>query len=90
MTRHEAFNRSAFSHFINSAGGRVFRLAAGAAFLVVGYVLRAHPLGVLSMAWSIFPLTAGGFDVCYISAALGGPLSGKTIRERHKEIDHRR
>ena len=84
MAFHEDFNRSAFSHFINSPAGRVFRVAAGGVFLGVGYFYRDRPLGVLSMLWSILPLTAGGFDVCYISAALGGPLSGRTIRERYK------
>jgi hypothetical protein len=84
MRLHEAFNRSAFSHFLNSPAGRVFRLAAGSAFLVAGFIFRAHFLGVVSMVWSIFPLTAGGFDVCYISAGLGGPFSGKVIRESYK------
>lgn len=87
MALHDDFNRSAFSHFINSSAGRLFRLAAGATFLAVGYVFRAHPLGVVSMLWSILPLTAGGFDLCYLSAVLGGPLPGKTIRERYKR-DH--
>jgi hypothetical protein len=84
MAWHEDFNRSPFSHFINSSAGRALRLAAGAAFLTVGYVFRAHPIGILSMLWSILPITAGGFDVCYISAVLGGPLSGRTIREKYK------
>ena len=84
MAWHEDFNRSPFSHFINSTAGRVFRVTAGAAFLVAGYFFRAHPLGLLSMLWSVLPLTAGGFDVCYISAVLGGPLSGRTIRESCK------
>jgi hypothetical protein len=34
------------------------------------------------MAFSILPLSAGGFDWCYISAALGGPLRGAEIRAR--------
>jgi hypothetical protein len=80
MTLHESFNHSGFSRFLNSAAGRVFRLVAGTAFLVVGYAYRDHTLGVLSMVWSVFPLTAGGFDVCYVSAALGGPFSGSKIR----------
>lgn len=84
MALHEDFNRSAFSHFLNSSAGRVFRVAAGGAFLIVGYFFRDHPLGVLSMLWSILPLTAGGLDVCYISALLGGPLFGRTIRERYR------
>jgi Inner membrane protein YgaP-like, transmembrane domain len=72
MTWQETFNRSRFSHFLNSPPGRIFRVVAGAAFLIVGLVFRHHPLGVLSMLWSVLPLTAGFFDVCYISAALGG------------------
>ena len=84
MSWHERFNRSPFSRFLNSSSGRGFRVVAGAAFLVVGYLCRTHPLGVLSMLWSIFPLTAGGLDVCYISAVLGGPFSGATIRDKYK------
>jgi hypothetical protein len=84
MTWQETFNRSRFSHFLNSAPGRVFRVVAGSAFLIVGLVFRHHPLGVLSMLWSVLPLTAGIFDVCYISAALGGPFSGAIIRDRFR------
>jgi len=80
----ELFNRSGFSRFLNSPPGRVFRLAAGAGFLVVGYVYRDHVLGVLSMAWSVLPLSAGAFDICCISALLGGPLSGARIRGKYK------
>ena len=80
MSAHDSFNRSGLSRFINSRAGRVFRLTAGTAFLIVGFLYRHHTLGVLSMAWSILPLSAGGLDWCYISAALGGPLSGARIR----------
>jgi hypothetical protein len=80
MSAHEAFNRTAFSHWINSPAGRVFRLVAGTGFLAVGLANRESPLGWVAMAWSVLPLSAGAFDVCYISAALGGPLSGTRIR----------
>jgi hypothetical protein len=80
MRLHEAFNRSAFSQFINSTQGRVFRLIAGLGFIGLGLAYRNHALGLAAMGWSVLPLTAGGFDVCYISAALGGPLSGEKIR----------
>ena len=84
MSWHKAFNRSGFSKFINSPAGRIFRFVAGIGFFVIGYVYRDHTLGVLSMVWSVFPLSAGVFDVCYISAVLGGPLSGAKIRSKHK------
>ena len=81
MKTAEVFNRSWFSRFINSSAGRVFRLIAGAGFLVVGYLFRDQTLGVISMVFSVFPLSAGTFDLCYVSAVLGGPLSGAKIRE---------
>jgi hypothetical protein len=84
MSWHESFNKSGFSKFINGPAGRVFRFVAGIGFLVVGYMYRDHTLGVLSMVWSVFPLTAGVFDICYVSAALGGPLSGAKIRSKQK------
>jgi hypothetical protein len=84
MSMHESFNQSGFSKFINSRSGRIFRLAAGIAFLVVGFLYRDYTLGVVSMVWSIVPLSAGIFDFCYISALLGGPLSGAKIRSKSK------
>jgi hypothetical protein len=81
MSTAEAFNRSWFSLFINSSAGRVLRLVVGTGFLVVGYLLRDNPIGVIFMVFSILPLSAGGFDLCYFSAVLGGPLSGEKIRE---------
>lgn len=79
----EMFNQSGLSRFLNSPAGRIFRLAAGIAFLLVGYVYRENALGVLSMIWGVFPLSAGAFDICYISALLGGPLSGAKIRSKN-------
>ena len=84
MSIAEAFNRSWFSRFINSAAGRVFRLAVGVGFLVVGYLYRDQTLGVIAMVFSILPLSAAAFDLCYVSAILGGPLSGAKIRESQR------
>ena len=80
----EVFNRSGFSRFVNSLAGRIFRLVAGIGFIVVGYIYRDHALGVISMIWGILALSAGLFDICYISAAVGGPLSGAKIRSKYK------
>ena len=84
MSRHESFNQSGFSKFLNSPAGRIFRLAAGTGFLVIGYVYRNRRLGKLSMVWSALPLSAGAFDICYLSAVLGGPLSGAKIRSEYQ------
>ena len=80
MSFHESFNHSRFSQFINSPADRAFRLIAGTAFLVVGFAYRHHTLGLASMVWSVLPLSAGAFDLCYVSALLGGPIAGAKIR----------
>jgi hypothetical protein len=80
MTKYESFNQAGFSKFLNSLPGRILRLVLGIGFLVVGYMYRDHALGVISMVWGVLPLSAGAFDICYVSAALGGPLSGQKIR----------
>ncbi len=80
MTVSERFNRSGFGCWINGSSGRVFRLVAGLVFLLVGVGWREHPWGMAALAWSFFPLTAGIFNVCWISLALGGPFSSARIR----------
>ena len=80
MSRAARFNTTAFSKWINGRRGRVFRLVAGAGWLVLALVFRDHWWGVAAGVWSFFPLTAGIFDICWVSAALGGPLQGRTIR----------
>jgi hypothetical protein len=84
MTMYESFNQSGFSRFLNTIAGRMLRLVVGIGFLVIGYIYRDHTLGVISMVWGVLPLSAGVLDICYISAALGGPLSGKKIRSTQK------
>ena len=45
MSLHELFNQSGFSRFLNTAAGRVFRLVAGAGFLLFGFACRGSVLG---------------------------------------------
>jgi hypothetical protein len=61
-----------------------FNQSSFSKFLIIGYVYRYHVLGVISMLWGLLPLSAGALDICYVSAALGGPLSGKKIRGEDK------
>jgi len=77
----DSFNRSSFGRWISSPAGRVFRVVAGTGFLAAGLVARDSVGGKASLAWGVLPLTAGLFDVCYVSAALGGPLRGSDCRE---------
>ncbi len=80
MTAADRFNSTGFSLWINSHRGRVFRLVAGLAWLAFALAFRDHWWGVAAGVWSVLPLSAGVFDVCWVSAALGGPLAGRSIR----------
>jgi hypothetical protein len=80
MSRADRFNATAFSRWVNGPRGRAFRLAAGVVWLGYALVARDQWWGVAAGAWSFFPLTAGLFDICWISAALRGPLQGSAIR----------
>ena len=80
MALADRFNHSAFGRFINSPGGRVFRLTAGVGFAVAGMLVGRSAAGVGLALWALAPLSAGAFDVCWVSAALGGPLRGGDIR----------
>ena len=80
----DSFNRSGLSKFLNNPAGRIFRVVAGIGFILVGYIFRGHVLGIVSILWGILPLTAGAFDICYVSLVLGGPISGKKIREKQR------
>ena len=80
MNRAVRFNRSRFGRFLNTAAGRVFRVAAGTAFVAVGLRRRRTGAGKVSLLWSVLPLSAGGLDICYISASLGGPIRGAACR----------
>ena len=90
MSRADRFNATGFSRWINGPSGRGFRLLAGAAWLAFAWVFRGQWWGVAAGAWSFFPITAGIFDICWISAALGGPLQGRTIRAGQAASPHDR
>ena len=80
MSLAERFNATGFSRWVNGSGGRAFRLVAGTAWLAFGLLFLGHWWGVAAVAWSVLPLSSAVFDLCWISAALGGPLSSKAIR----------
>lgn len=80
MLAAKRFNKTGFSRFLNSRAGRVFRLLAGASFLGVGLAMLPSVTAMILIGWSALPLSAGLLDVCWISAALGGPLTGRSIR----------
>ena len=81
MSLAQSFAHTGFARFINSPAGRVARIVAGVALLAWGFVERASGTGIALMLLGLVPLLAGTLDWCLISALLGGPLSGATLRK---------
>jgi len=67
-----------FSRFMASTAGRVLRVSAGVALIVVG--------GLLGGGWwalavvGLVPLAAGALDVCLFNVLFGQPLKGAAVR----------
>ena len=80
MSLSQSFARSGFAHFINSRAGRVTRSIVGLALIIWGITQLAHISGIILILVGLIPLSAGLFDLCIVSALLGGPLSGKKVR----------
>lgn len=79
MSTAESFGRSGFAQFINSGVGRLARVIVGLGLIGWGYTQRGSTTGLVAMAIGLIPLAAGAFNLCLISALLGGPLSGARV-----------
>jgi hypothetical protein len=80
----ESFGRSRFAQFVNSPAGRLARLVAGAGLIGWGYTQRGTGTGLVFIAAGFVPLAAGAFNLCFISALLGGPISGERIAKSNQ------
>jgi hypothetical protein len=80
MSIAESFGRSGFARFINSPAGRIARVVVGMALIDWGYIQLNTRMGIILIIIGFIPLVAGAFDLCLISALLGGPISGAKIR----------
>jgi hypothetical protein len=73
----ESFGRSHFAKFVNTTAGRLVRVVVGIA--LIGYMSRGSTMGIILMVVGLIPLTAGAFNLCLISALLGGPIRGAQV-----------
>lgn len=80
MSAAESFCRSGFARFVNSPAGRIARLVVGVGLIGWGYTQLTTGTGLVLIVVGLVPLVAGAFDLCLISALLGGPISGARIR----------
>jgi hypothetical protein len=79
MSLAQSFAQTGFAKFINSTPGRVVRIVAGLALIGWGYSLGAGPAGIILVVVGLVPLAAGVFNLCLVSALLGGPISGARV-----------
>jgi hypothetical protein len=77
------FATSGFGQFMASPAGRVLRIAAGVGMIAGGIAMDSNGGNALAIAGAI-PLSAGLFDVCWLSPIFGGPLKGADIRAAKK------
>ncbi len=87
MSASESFVRSGFARFVSSPAGRILRIVVGIILIALGYSLRAHAGGIVLLVFGFVPLLAGVFDLCVLSALLGGPLMGAKIRQANRKPD---
>lgn len=71
-----------FVSFMAGAAGRVLRLVAGLALIVVGLLVVGGTPGSVVAAVGAIPLVAGLADVCLFAPLFGAPFAGRAIRAR--------
>jgi hypothetical protein len=90
MSIAESFGRSGFARFINSPSGRLTRVVIGVLLVGWGMTQRGSSTGITLIVVGLIPLVAGTFNLCVISALLGGPISGARITRRNQELENSR
>lgn len=70
-----------FFGFMASSAGRIARVVAGVALLLIGLLVVKGGVGIVLAVVALVPLLAGLFDVCVFSALFGGPFKGGDIRK---------
>jgi hypothetical protein len=78
-----AFARSGFGQFMASPAGRVLRVVAGVGMIAGGIAMDSNGGNALAIAGAV-PLSAGLFDICWLSPIFGGPFKGADIRAAKK------
>jgi hypothetical protein len=79
MSMAQSFGQSGLARFINSPTGRVVRVVVGIALILWGYTRLGSSAGVVLIVVGLIPLVAGVFNLCLVSALLGGPISGSRM-----------
>jgi len=69
-----------FCTFMASAAGRITRVVAGIALVVLGLLVLKGTAGIVVAVVGLVPLAAGLLDFCVFAPLFGCPMSGPKIR----------
>jgi len=69
-----------FARVMSSSAGRVIRILAGLALILLGLLLVKGTGGLILAIIGLLPLVAGVFDFCVFAPIFGASLWGKDNR----------
>jgi hypothetical protein len=69
-----------FAKFMSSPAGRILRIVAGIALILIGLMVVEGTAGIILAIVGLVPLVAGVFDFCLFGALFGAPLRGSEVR----------
>lgn len=71
-----------FVSFMNSTAGRLLRIVAGIALILVGLLAIGGTGGVILAIVGLVPLAAGVFNFCLFGPLFGVSLRGSSAEDR--------
>jgi uncharacterized protein YjeT (DUF2065 family) len=69
-----------FARFMSSLSGRLLRILAGVALIVIGLVVVHGTGGIILAIIGLVPLVAGVGNFCLFAPLFGGPFLAKDIK----------
>jgi hypothetical protein len=69
-----------FAKFMASLAGRLIRIVAGIALILIGLLSVGGTWGTVLAVVGLVPLVAGLFDFCVFAPLFGGPFLAKDIK----------
>ncbi len=69
-----------FARFMSSITGRLLRIVAGAALIVIGLAVVHGTGGIILAIVGLVPLIAGLGNFCVFAPLFGGPFLAKDIK----------
>jgi len=74
------FAQTGFAQFLAGGAGRITRIIAGILLVGAGIAIDNATWSAVLYVVGAVPILAGVFDVCLLTALLGGPFSGRRVR----------